>query len=484
MNTHKSHAPYDILLRRNILEPWTSMREILPSIELAWGRVDLKSNIPIKSLCLEIKNVSKNLNYLLGARRIIIPKLNESFAWWVILLRSGFNYKGQFIIHEHGETSKGRYSTINPYLRNDDIMLVASQASMKTAKLLYPKMTIRLVPFPILSRLSDKAELSRVKKTKKNSKICLAYIGRISEQKNLHTLILSLWILKNNYKVKLPILNIFGSSDGLGSPNMGMKFKKYDSYLKKLVHDLNLDSNVKWHGECSREFLHNWVKQNSHVFISPSLHSDENFGVAAFTSLAFGNKAVLSDWGGHKDLALNFGNTNLVPVRLSDSGPTVSPIDLASAIKMALNKKTLSRVGVPSYFTVESVVKLLNQLEKLEPTSKKNILLESGLLKKIEKRKEGLRGLRASNSASLVFSGYNDKLAFPFFVAYGAKKIKRPRIDTKKQYVVAPWVKIAKNQITVSDPHRGEYIKKIKNLEDKIERKRAMEWLVKNGYAF
>src|SRR5207253_2174201 len=72
-------------------------------------------------------------------------------------------------------------------------------------------------------------------------------------------------------------------------------------------------------------------------FVSPSLHIGENFGLAAFRSLAAGNPAVLSSWGGHRDLGRLFKTSaRCVPVRSSRWGPVVSPFELASAMKKAL----------------------------------------------------------------------------------------------------------------------------------------------------
>jgi glycosyltransferase involved in cell wall biosynthesis len=125
------------------------------------------------------------------------------------------------------------------------------------------------------------------------------FIGRISIQKNLHTL-LKCYLQAHSQNPQLSPLYLYGSQDHLGYPNLGIKNSTYLNDLIKLVPSNVLNHKIFFKGFVEREVIQKEIG-SQHIFISTSLHSDENFGMAALRSLYIGAKAILTDWGGHQN---------------------------------------------------------------------------------------------------------------------------------------------------------------------------------------
>lgn len=148
----------------------------------------------------------------------------------------------------------------------------------------------------------------------------LVYIGRLSFQKNLHGLLLFF----SHYKKSHPgaVLELFGDWDNLDLPYFEMKMSSYKDYILDLVNQLGLSDEVIFHGPKTEEQIDQLMQEGSLTFISLSLQTDENFGIAAYKALSFGHRAILSNWGGHAQLKELFGESvYLVQSAVSKNGP-------------------------------------------------------------------------------------------------------------------------------------------------------------------
>jgi glycosyltransferase involved in cell wall biosynthesis len=134
-------------------------------------------------------------------------------------------------------------------------------------------------------------------------------------------------------------LHIFGGL--IAGSDTGSKFeqKRYLSYLKALAKVLGLQKDIVWYGARSSSRLWRSLSKKPYVFVSASLFGMEDFGVAAYRSLAAGNRAVLTRWGGHIDHGKSFkGMVELVPIEFGNNGPFVNPRVFAAHILQALDK--------------------------------------------------------------------------------------------------------------------------------------------------
>jgi glycosyltransferase involved in cell wall biosynthesis len=283
----------------------------------------------------------------------------------------------------------------------------------------------------------------------------LAYVGRVSEQKNLHTLLVSLWVMRTFHDEAPPItLDVFGGEDGLGSPNMGIKFTDYAGYLVRLTDSLGLDDIVTFHGFTARESLFREVHACRYILVSPTLHSDENFGSSVLASLVNGHHVVTTAWGGHLAFKERFhAQVGLVPVHRSTLGPVVQPVLLVNAIREAITSSTGYILDYPALSRARAAYSVAavtaSTLEMLDRPLGEVVRLDKSRLQiDIDQRRFHYGGARR------MFRGYADTNARAFFEAYGMNE--PLRFVKASSYLLAPWVSISSDLVKVLDPHRGD----------------------------
>ncbi|MCY4523906.1 MAG: glycosyltransferase, partial [Halobacteriovoraceae bacterium] len=253
------------------------------------------------------------------------------------------------------------------------------------------------------------------------------YAGRVSEQKNIHGVLQALSLLKKE-GVAFNFL-LYGDPDFHGHPNMGISSINYLRLLKRQIKELNLEDDIHFKGRFDFLQLEKELSSFRHIFISAGSHADENFGVSACRSLLAGNRAVLSNWGGHQQLKKLFKNQ----VQLVDvyQGPHIPPVSILENIKKAMN--TNIEINLTEEDLFNEVLLKTNRLvekypfclphEKLHPSTLNNRLINRRrLLFKLPVSFKDYREkeLRLENYRK-IFSSYRDYLAKPFLSAYGAK---------------------------------------------------------------
>ena len=103
-------------------------------------------------------------------------------------------------------------------------------------------------------------------------------------------------------------LTIFGDEDNLGSPNMGILSNSYKDFLLSLISMLKVEDLVAFKGFVSRKIIDKYLAETDFIYVSPSLHADENFGMSPFNILKNGGYCLLSDWGGFSEYRNYFSN--------------------------------------------------------------------------------------------------------------------------------------------------------------------------------
>jgi glycosyltransferase involved in cell wall biosynthesis len=441
---------------------WQSLREILPAIERSWSFSQkrpvqiLRPRSPAEGLQL--------LNRFLDAHAIIFTSINSTHADMIRLMRRHFGVRVPMILHLHGDATNGAVALegIDENLRSSDLFIVSCKAEKLALQKCFKRARVKIIPFA-LGGVSRKYT-SRKPLLKKVPLFC---VGRISEQKNLHTLFWALSILKRKAPAvysRVQALEIYGWEDMLGSPNMGRRSSRYLDKLRRLARQLGITEKVVWRGRRTTSQINNTVLTKPHVLVVPSLHADENFGVVALKSLINGNSAVLSDWGGHRDLLQNFAQSaHRVTVYSSAIGPFINPEDLAKALAASLQRTAapLEPAIVHNYSTATIAGLMRQSAESIR--SSRNALRSTELRLRLLKR----RKLRKW-SRQRVFLGYHDVWARPFFAAYGAKGFTRRRTN-QRRLTLAPWVKVNKN-VVCADPHRGRFsFKKAQNQLNRLK---------------
>jgi glycosyltransferase involved in cell wall biosynthesis len=149
------------------------------------------------------------------------------------------------------------------------------------------------------------------------------YTGRISKQKNVIELIqiFSRFIELQNPDAKLILA---GQFDNIGIPFIGYKTKEsYENACLDLIHSMNSSKNTQdkiiYSGNLDEVKLCE-LYNASDVYISLSVHNDEDFGMAPAEALCCGLPSILTNWAGYASFK-NEDEENychLIPTKIND----------------------------------------------------------------------------------------------------------------------------------------------------------------------
>ncbi len=447
---------------------WQSMQEIIPFLVDTWKATAGDSH------AVDIVDVDETFfggyhRKAVEADNLVLTCFTPRIIKTAAFLRNELSLPLRFFIHLHNQATIAcwpmRHWGGPQIFRKDDVFISSCSRDAECLKKVYPEAQTSVVPFSyknlpgrILSPPPNKEEIPFV------------FIGRVSEQKNLHNLLLALRILRRNHSDLKWRLQVIGAEDGLGSPNMGLKKNAYKNFLINLSKNLELSDSVEFLGYKPRHEIERRLESERCIFISPSLHSDENFGMAAFLSLIKGHLTVLSDWGGHADFSSHFPKqVELCKVFSSPSGPVIYPMDLAKKLLNACRKYSEKlETTVPSAYQFE---RIRGSYLKLAISSRR----EAGVLAASPAADKILSKIPPSPGPgeTKIFDSYSDELAHIFFGAYGMRNISAP----KKSNVLVPWARQEKGYIEIQDPHKGEITLPGSLAENRI-------WLSRCGYLY
>lgn len=462
---------------------WHSMQEIIPAIERTW----MKSARPSSETSFGHEVVRFNIDgtpmsayipHALQADNIVLTCFNHKMARVGKVLRESLGLEARYFIYLHNQATIACWPFhawgLANHLREDDVFLSSCKLDQEAFSLSFEKARSELIPFTEPPHFEDH------KKTAAPSdpnEVPFVYVGRISEQKNLHTLIYAFSLFLKSHPSYRGQLRIYGGEDHLGSPNMGKVSASLAEILRDLCDTLDVKERVQFLGFRPREEIQRHLSQTEHIFVSPSLHSDENFGMAAFYSLTLGQQVVLSRWGGHVDFADHFEQqVKLVNVYGDQMGPWVDPYEFARAMSEAhkdipLRIQALTPVRYKESSVAESLYKLA-----IEKTPSGPLLKPSELTKKVLEKRE----IYSSDNPCRIFDSYEDSLAQQFFNAYGMRSFDF-KSSSPRSLKLPPWVHIEGNQVIIKDPHRGHKTVPISSKGALDEE--TTHLLLKNGWA-
>lgn len=391
---------------------WSSMQEIIPHIIRCW-ELTKNSSHQVEVIDVDTTPLKSIAKQCWQAQNIVITCFNFQIASTLRILKKDMGIPARLIFHLHNQATIAlwplkEFGLLSLFTSND--LFVSSSTrdweSLKTS-VDSPKGGV------ILFSLSEKELITDTHSTPEENELYFA--GRISRQKNLHSIIEALNLLKQK-QISIKF-HIFGDEDCLGSPNMGMKDPSYKDELINLIQKFSLNDSVIFHGKVDRTELYQSKLKNRKIFISPSAHSDENFGIAAFRSLCRGEKLILSDWGGHTDYKQYFPSqieyVDIIPN--NENGLTCKAEQIAEAIIKSL-PKTISPFPIPSQYFENNISKQYFQLLST-PSDANSPLKLTSLFNKIMERRTQFK-----THPTKIFHDYHDPLAQELFKAYGLKQ--------------------------------------------------------------
>lgn len=421
------------------------MGEILPAIVSDWTQAGENLDYEVNSFTIEEDKTSEIISSVMTSDLVLFTAFNLHQCRLFEIIRGKLDLKTPIALYLHGLASVGLWPLYKwkwlSLMQPKDFLIVTSEADKKCLDAIEYKGKHYKIPFSV-NRIPSSVTLSS------GDRLNLVYIGRISEQKNLHTIFWALSLLDKKERSKFKF-DIYGKEDHLGSPNMGKVSSNYLQFLQELSKKLDITDIINFHGHLQREDL--YQRLNSHqVFISTSLHSDENFGMAALSSLKIGQRAILSAWGGHMEFAGPFANQlALLPVYKTSIGPVISPIDIVESIR---NLESLNSVQVHQFSSLdvqEKIEKVIVNANSEQQVSFNDIPKRLSI-----SYDQFTENLQPELKMSRIFAGYHDLNAHHFLKAYGM--IHPIPLHKKEDKIIAPWISYIDNKVIINDPHRGK----------------------------
>ena len=428
------------------------MQEVLPEIIKSWENTANQRH-QVSVVNIEKKEWHTVFKRIIKADNIVFSCYTPELFKLAKILRFKMGLNSRFIVHLFNHSTIAcwpmRYFGGENIFRSSDIFISSCSRDRRCLKLTFPQANSVTIPF-ILTRIFHEACPMKMAKI-----IPFIFIGRLASQKQLHTLLFSFFLLKKKHPEILWKLKLVGEADNFGSPNMGIVEKDYLNELKRLCEALSISDRVEFVGQQSRGQINRILAKNRYIFTSASLHSDENFGIAAFQALMKGHLAVLSDWGGHSDFKLHFRKqVFLCPVKRTSIGPAIQAHQLCSklvgAIQVYGTKPIRHR---PDYYKEERITQMNLKLA-LSPQQNGKPLRASRMANQILIRaRHSIKRKEKGKKNFSIFSGYDDPIAKRFFEVYGMKFSLRPRYSRK--LILQPWVVLDETRIHIYDTHKG-----------------------------
>lgn len=432
-----------------------SLQEIIPYIESCWQSMP-SDDFEVVTFNIDSLSVAELTPKLIGADRVVITCFNYRMCKVAQYIREILRLNLNFIIHAHNLSKIAfwpyRYFASSELFVKSDVFITSCYNDKKVLQTIFQNPNVQVIPFftKNFSR-SNKNILERVQN--------IVYFGRISPQKNLHNLLLAYSFLKQKYGDEVPSLILFGKEDHLGSPNMGIRNESYLEFLQTLCEKLQISSSVFFKGHVDRELIDDFLNLKSNLFVSPSLFSEENFGVAALQSILSHNRTLLSDWGVHSDFKIYFSElVELMPVSDSAYGPSLSAGSIAAAIwNFLIQPPVPFDLKLDSYYSSEYYLDQQKKAVSVEFDS--TPLAYSPFSDQVYEAK-----MEYTNSSTQIFSGFNDPLFQKIAKLYiGQTQAPDFRTDTY-EYLAVPWMNYADEIFMVDDPQKGPLL--IQNDQD------------------
>ena len=424
------------------------MQEILPSIKQSWALFCKDRNHDFQCINVDLEDFKQYKNKLLVSDFIIVSAFNLRICNFLIALRKSLKIDTPFILYVHGMSSiyswPLHFFGLSDILTSRDVFTCSSSRDLNLFKRSYLNSTQTLIPFGL------DIPVQKSKNSNKSSTKRFVYIGRLSSQKNIHSLIFAFYLYKHKLAEDNFHLDIFGEEDGLGSPNMGIKDKDYTPYLKILTSKLGLDKFITFHGFVDRDKLFGEILPHEYIFINFSIHSDENFGMALLRGLSQGATAIVTNWGGHFDFSNHFPEqVRFIKVFDSDFGPVVDYHSIISNMEMTIKAFPAT---LPKQFNINNHHSFLKNA--LDASNDIGHPLQISSFSQITLQARNTFSSKSSGYDTKIFNNYNDPIAKEAFFSYGMEKSKLSPSSGEKAFLV-PWVILSLENIQIENPHTG-----------------------------
>ncbi|MGH9347562.1 MAG: glycosyltransferase [Vicinamibacterales bacterium] len=194
------------------------------------------------------------------------------------------------------------------YLRTSDLLVGNCVAEVEQSRAMLPNAAVRLLPFPVddtrfypeSPKVIDAARRSL--QIDPRSKVIL-YSGRISLEKNLHTVLKTFGVVRQ--RIPGCVFVIAGAETNWPFGEFGVYALEVTRMLRKTIESLRIDpDSVRFIGQRGPDELRA-LYNAADVMLNLTLNHNENFGVAQVEAMLCGTRAVGTNWGGLRDTIID-----------------------------------------------------------------------------------------------------------------------------------------------------------------------------------
>jgi glycosyltransferase involved in cell wall biosynthesis len=238
-----------------------------------------------------------------------------------------------------------RFAGDHRRMYTSDVLVGNCEADAIVARNFFPNATIAMVPFPYDETIYYPTDDAERRAVREGLGIgvddpMLLYVGRITLEKNLHTVLKAFRVVLD--AVPTARLVIAGGEVRISFPELGTYPLAIKRTLERLIAHFELGDRVHFVGHRSPTELRG-LYSAADVLVNLTLHHGENFGLAQIEAMACGCPVVGTTWGGLKDTVVNGVTGEQVPAVFTPAGIKVDWWRAANAIVDLLGRTDANR---------------------------------------------------------------------------------------------------------------------------------------------
>ncbi len=291
----------------------------------------------------QIFNIASSIKSSNIKRMIIIDHTPHPLKLLIALdkLKYFDDKKKEIIIHVFGDFTlfSSSWEKAQTILKKTYVKLICAseKQSLLIKSFLNDAASVFTMPFPVDTQFFnfDKKVSLHLKQiiNLNKEKIIFSYAGRLSSQKKIIELI-NCYETYVNLNEKDSVLLLAGKFDGIGSPFIGdiYECERYECDCIELISNFNKSyehAKIIYVSNLAQDELKNF-KLVTDIFISLSVHNDEDFGMSPAEALSTGLPAILTDWAGYSSFATIGSQISLINVQLTDSSIVFDKTDVVT----------------------------------------------------------------------------------------------------------------------------------------------------------